>query len=59
MQPVVRLLETDEGYALVAVNHRKETLCLDVEFNAGYVQEERLSISLKGESGAVRYLGRG
>jgi beta-galactosidase GanA len=58
LQPVVRLLESGEGYALVAVNHRKEALCVDIEFNAGYVREEMLSISLKGESGAVRYLGR-
>jgi hypothetical protein len=29
----------------VAVNHRKEALCVDVVFNAGYVREEMLSIS--------------
>ncbi len=56
LQPVVRLLETDEGYALAAVNHRKEAVRVDVGFNAGYVREESLSISLEGESGTVRYL---
>ncbi len=56
LQPVVRLLETAEGYALVAVNHRKEAVRIEVEFNAGYVREEGLSISLEGQSGAVRFV---
>jgi beta-galactosidase GanA len=57
-QPVVRLLETADGYALATVNHRKEAVCIEVVFNAGCTREDRVTISLEGESGAVRFVGR-
>jgi len=58
LHPIVRLLETGDGYILVAVNHRDEQLCIDIGCNTAYIREEGLSLNLDGASGTVRFLNR-
>lgn len=56
LHPVVRLLETEDGYILVAVNHRRDPVSIDLEFDPAQVRERIASIDLAGESGTLRFL---
>lgn len=58
LAPVVRLLGTDDGYLLVAVNHFPRGVEIDVEFDPAHVVPERLRFSLGGREGFLQPLRR-
>lgn len=54
--PVARLLENEDEYLLVLVNHMTESASFELEFNRDFVDEDRLALSVDGSSGLVHSL---
>lgn len=56
--PVVRLLATADEWAVVAVNHRMDAVCIEVAFDSGAADPSPIMMEVPASSGKIRWVAR-